>query len=63
MGENGHVLRMALWLEVEGQRKKGSHGNVMARQIKEESMKVGHCAGKMHFADQSVDDQIGTGLR
>ena len=39
--EDGHVLRRALDLEVEGQRKKGRPKRTWKRQVEEESMKVG----------------------
>ena len=38
--ENGHVLRMALNFEVEGQRKKGRQKRTWKKQVEEESMKV-----------------------
>ena len=37
----GHLLRRALDLEVEGQRKKGSPKRTWERQVEEESVKVG----------------------
>ena len=39
--EDGHVLRMALDLEVEGQRKKGRPKRTRKEQVEEESVKVG----------------------
>ena len=38
---DGHVLRMALDFEVEGQRKKGRPMRMWRKQVEEESMKVG----------------------
>ena len=39
--EDSHVLRRALYFEVEGQRKKGSSSRTWKKQDEEESMKVG----------------------
>ena len=39
--ENGHVLRIALYFEVEGQRKKGRPKSTWKRQVEEESVNVG----------------------
>ena len=39
--EEGHVLRMALDLEVEGQRKKGRQKRTWIKQVREENVKVG----------------------
>ena len=39
--EDGHVLRRAVDLEVEGQRKKGRPKRTLKRQVEEESVKVG----------------------
>ena len=47
--ENGHVLRMALDFEVEGQRKKGRLKRMWKRRLRKNA-----CFAKMHFADQSV---------
>ena len=39
--ENGHVLRRALDLEIEGQRKKGRPKRTWKKQVEKESVKVG----------------------
>ena len=39
--EDGHVLRMTLDFEVEGQRKKGRLKRTSKKQVEEESVKVG----------------------
>ena len=39
--EDGHVLRMALYFEVEGQRKKGRPSRTSNKQVQDESVEVG----------------------
>ena len=39
--EDGHVLRMALDFEVEGQRKEGRPRRIWKKLVEEESVKVG----------------------
>ena len=39
--EDGHVLRMVLEFEVEGQRKKGKPKRTWKKQVEEENVKVG----------------------
>ena len=39
--EDGHVLRMALDFEVEGQRKRGRLNRTWMIQVEEESVKIG----------------------
>ena len=39
--EDGHILRRALYFEVEGQRKNGRPKRTWKKQFEEESMKVG----------------------
>ena len=39
--EDGHVLKRALDIEVEGQRKKGRPKSTWKREVEEESVKVG----------------------
>ena len=63
--EDGHVKRMALDFEVEGQRKKGRPYRMWKKQIKEESMMVGlrredaFCRSKWSVGI----DKIAAGLR
>ena len=49
--DDGHVLKKALKLEAEGQRKNRKPKMTWKKQVDEESMLTS--AGKMHYADQS----------
>ena len=63
--EDGHVLRRALYFEVEGQKKKGRPKKTWKKQVEEEGVKVDLgrnyelCRSKLSV----VISQIATGLR
>ena len=63
--EDGHVLRMELHFEVEGQRKKGRSKSTWKNQVKEESVKVGfRREDALCLSKWSVGvNQIAAGLR